>query len=160
MTTVDPLDVRNRLIRRGICSSEQAEAVAVFIQELVAEVTEPLVTKTTLEEFLADWRRERAEQQRELAEWLADFREENNQRERERDERERQRAQAMAEFAAEMDDRERQRDERERQRDERERQRVRDQEERDARLTKWLYAAVSLGTGIVGLLIGVIALVA
>lgn len=134
MAAIDVLKTRDTIIDKGICPDETAETVAVFVDDVLVEATEPLARKDTLEALIEQWRVERVEIAAQQAQFMADvrkeisdFREENSLRERERDERERAR------------------DERERQRDERERQRIRDQEERDAKLRQWVIGVVGLG---------------
>ena len=152
MSSIDVLDLRNRLQDNELCANSKAEVAAVLIDDLFDQALVRYATADSLDRLIEQWRVERAEMLAEQAQFLADirheineFHKENSARERERDERERQR-----------DERERERDERERERDERERQRARDQEARDARMRTWVLAVVGLGFAAVSVVNGLI----
>ena len=145
MSSIDVLDLRNRLQDNELCANSKAEVAAVLIDDLFDQALVRYATADSLDRLIEQWRVERAEMLAEQAQFLADIRHEINEFHKENSARERER-----------DERERQRDERERQRDERERQRARDQEARDARMRTWVLAVVGLGFAAVSVVNGLI----
>ncbi len=145
MSSIDVLDLRNRLQDNELCANSKAEVAAVLIDDLFDQALVRYATADSLDRLIEQWRVERAEMLAEQAQFLADIRHEINEFHKENSARERER-----------DERERQRDERERERDERERQRARDQEARDARMRTWVLAVVGLGFAAVSVVNGLI----